>query len=191
MDKDLSRHLAIWGSDLEKVLLGNIRGTTNSWAVFWALSVIERKGICIYPYCSLIKNIGMDGTGVHCGTTSAFDVELDMRTGLMKLPDNICLSDAAECAYIGSYGSPTAHNVNKEKKEKVWVYGLSDFFVRKENAVNTDYYIEGFIDRRKTGYYAGKNIIKPERVSTLDCPKILIMIENLRTCIDIVQFLRQ
>ena len=25
----------------------------------------------------------------------------------------------------------------------------------------------------------------------MDCPKILIMIENLRTCIDIVQFLRQ
>lgn len=57
----------VWGQDLEAMILGNIYGQMNSWAVFWALHVIAKKGLCLSPYRSLIDNIGFDGTGVHCG----------------------------------------------------------------------------------------------------------------------------
>ena len=66
-DEDLSARFHIWGEDLESHLLGNIKGTCNSWAVFWALTVIKKKGYCLAPYQSLIENIGFDGSGVHCG----------------------------------------------------------------------------------------------------------------------------
>jgi len=66
-DEDLSARFHIWGEDLESHLLGNVRGTCNSWAVFWALTVIKKKGFCLAPYQSLIENIGFDGSGVHCG----------------------------------------------------------------------------------------------------------------------------
>lgn len=59
----------IWGADLETYLHGNIDGRCNSWAVFWALLVIEKEGYCLAPYESLVENIGFDGTGVHSGTT--------------------------------------------------------------------------------------------------------------------------
>lgn len=57
----------VWGQDLESYLKGNIDGTCNSWAVFWALQCIKQGGYCPTPFQSLINNIGHDGSGVHCG----------------------------------------------------------------------------------------------------------------------------
>lgn len=39
----------------------------DSWAVRWAYSVFQKKGLSLYPNKSLCINIGFDGTGVHCG----------------------------------------------------------------------------------------------------------------------------
>lgn len=58
---------SVWGEDLESHLKGNIDGTCDSWAVFWALQCIRRGGFCPTPYESLITNIGFDGSGVHSG----------------------------------------------------------------------------------------------------------------------------
>lgn len=63
----LNQQFHIWGEDLESYLLGNVKGICDSWAVFWALKVIEKDGYCVAPYKSLIENIGFDGSGVHCG----------------------------------------------------------------------------------------------------------------------------
>ena len=57
----------LWGEDIEGSLLGNIEGTTDSWAAFWALTVIMKRGYCLAPYESLITNIGYDNTGIHSG----------------------------------------------------------------------------------------------------------------------------
>lgn len=62
-----TERLNIWGPDLPDHLTGNITGKCDSWAVFWALKVIEKDGYCLSPYESLITNIGFDGTGVHSG----------------------------------------------------------------------------------------------------------------------------
>lgn len=67
-DEYLSKQFHIWGEDLESHLLGNVDGRCNSWAVFWSLRVIEKRGYCLTPYFSFVDNIGFDGTGVHCGT---------------------------------------------------------------------------------------------------------------------------
>ena len=66
-EERLAKQLHIWGQDLEAMLKGNIDGYCDSWAVFWALQCIKQEGFCPTPYRSLIKNIGNDGTGVHCG----------------------------------------------------------------------------------------------------------------------------
>lgn len=59
--------LQIWGQDLKEMLLGNILGRCNSWAVFWALKVIEKGGYCLSPHQQLIHNVGFDGSGENCG----------------------------------------------------------------------------------------------------------------------------
>ncbi|SEA83490.1 Glycosyl transferase family 2 [Oribacterium sp. KHPX15] len=87
-DNDLSKWLDVWGRDLEATLHMNVSGETDSWAAFWALSVMKRKGLCLSPYKSLVNNIGFDGTGRHCGCNKPIS-ELDEAARKdFRLPDN-------------------------------------------------------------------------------------------------------
>ena len=96
----LTEELMIWGADLEKTLIYNLKGNCNSWAVFWALLVIYNEGVCINPYQSLIRNIGHDGSGVHCGNTKKFIVQTDKRKNVsFNLPDNVQILDATRKEY--------------------------------------------------------------------------------------------
>ena len=40
--------------------------TINSWAIYWYLSVFKQNGLTLYPQKKLVKNIGLDGSGIHC-----------------------------------------------------------------------------------------------------------------------------
>lgn len=62
----------LWGEDTEACVFGNIDGTTDSWAAFWALTVIMKKGYCLAPYESFITNIGFDNSGVHSKESHPF-----------------------------------------------------------------------------------------------------------------------
>lgn len=45
----------------------NYNGTLNTWAIKWYSSIFLNKGLCLYPKKTLIRNIGFDGSGIHCG----------------------------------------------------------------------------------------------------------------------------
>ena len=47
-------------------VLANCQGSLNTWAVFWSAAVFKQKGLVLEPRESLVKNIGMDGSGEHC-----------------------------------------------------------------------------------------------------------------------------
>jgi hypothetical protein len=49
------------------MLKDQINGKNNSWAVRWHASLILKNKFCLQPTRSIVKNIGFDGTGVHCG----------------------------------------------------------------------------------------------------------------------------
>lgn len=92
----LEKDLHIWGADLENYVRGNIYGTYNSWAAFWALTVIERHGYCLSPYKSLLRNIGLDGTGVHCGSAELIQHLYDEKRFSFLLPEEIKIPDDCE-----------------------------------------------------------------------------------------------
>jgi hypothetical protein len=54
----------------------NERGLIDTWAVFWYASVFQKGGLCLHPKFSMVSNIGHDDTGLHCGKTDTFDVQL-------------------------------------------------------------------------------------------------------------------
>lgn len=99
-DPESNERLCIWGNDLENHIIGNITGQCDSWAVFWALKVIEKGGYCLSPYESLITNIGYDGTGVHSGTNK---VDMKVRPADKMddfiLPDEVRFSDECKEVY--------------------------------------------------------------------------------------------
>ena len=186
-EENMSRYLAIWGNDLEDMVVGNVRGTIDSWAVFWALNIISKGGICINPYKSLIKNIGLDGTGVHCGNDKTYEVLLS-REGkkIFNLPDKIDFREEVVEAFAPLCGSYTAICQKDISKKNILVYGLGKFFLQNEQKVNIEYNIEAFIDQYKKGWFAGKRIIKMNEIKNYQYDKILIMVKNSQECINIV-----
>ncbi|MEO0702458.1 MAG: sugar transferase [Pseudomonadota bacterium] len=45
----------------------NARGDLNTWAIFWYATIFRQNGLCLNPSKSLVLNIGLDGSGEHCG----------------------------------------------------------------------------------------------------------------------------
>lgn len=187
-DKQKSLNLAMWGNDCEQMLLANIAGKIDAWDVYWTLLVIENGGICVNPYESLIENIGWDGSGVHCGVSSRFDVKVSNKIiEDFNLPNDIDILPATQKAFVGLYGSYTA--TNTENKEKVIIYGLGMFFQRYEKEINEQFYIEAFINKRQKGWFAGKKIISLSELSEYDYSKIIIMVQDIQECFHIIKTL--
>lgn len=51
-------------------------GQLDVWGVRWYASMFRENGLCLYPTESLVQNIGMDGSGMHCNASTRFDVRL-------------------------------------------------------------------------------------------------------------------
>lgn len=77
------------------------RGQIDSWAIRWRASAFVRGGLTLWPRVSLVRNFGMDGSGVHCDNTDYFDV---MLADTPIMPDDIPIevNGVAFSAY-GSY----------------------------------------------------------------------------------------
>lgn len=186
-DKVKSAGLALWGRDLEEMLVSRLRGNNDSWAVFWAMKVIEEDGICINPYRSLIRNIGCDGSGVNCGITDFYDVALDEKKHRRyMLPDTADFSLEIEQAFAPLFGSYTAaRHDSKENACPILVYGVGNCFFSNEKEINERYDIVAFVDKYKKGCYAGREIVKPDKIKDYEFEKIVIMVQDEREVLNI------
>ena len=61
-------------------VIGNYNGAINSWAIFWHEVIYKNNEFYINPTKTLLKNIGIDGSGVHHGCHDYFDAELNLFT---------------------------------------------------------------------------------------------------------------
>jgi len=59
-----------------EMLQQHAAGTLDVWGVRWYASMFLQGGLCVYPTESLVQNIGMDGSGMHCNPSTTFDVRL-------------------------------------------------------------------------------------------------------------------
>ena len=55
-----------------KMLRAQQQGKVDSWAIRWYLSVFTKNGLVLYPGKSLVRNMGFDGSGTHCGPETGF-----------------------------------------------------------------------------------------------------------------------
>lgn len=56
-----------------KMLLDQIKGINDSWAVRWHASAFLASKLTLYPGRSLVHNIGNDTSGTHCSETTKYD----------------------------------------------------------------------------------------------------------------------
>jgi len=48
-------------------VVANAHNKINTWAIFWYATIFRNGGLCVNPYFSYAANIGLDGSGMHCG----------------------------------------------------------------------------------------------------------------------------
>lgn len=87
-DKSLRKKFNMLGSyDYYGMLISQIRGKVDSWAIRWNWSVFKRDGLVLYPPKSLVKNTGLDGSGTHGGHAVRRALEVDASVcGLFEFP---------------------------------------------------------------------------------------------------------
>jgi Glycosyl transferase family 2 len=71
----------------KKMLNDQILGLNDSWFVRWYASSIISGKVSIYPRYSLIKNIGLDGSGVHCKKWFLDPFQVELYNSSIKYPD--------------------------------------------------------------------------------------------------------
>ncbi len=64
-------------------------GLVDSWAIRWYLSVFMNNGLVLYPRKTLVRNIGMDGTGTHGDNYELEHNILDNKFMVNTYPDSI------------------------------------------------------------------------------------------------------
>jgi hypothetical protein len=69
----------------------NWQGKADTWAIFWHLAIFSRNGLCLSPSRSLTRNIGQDGSGIHCIQSKENDAYLTevSQTPIVDFPDKI------------------------------------------------------------------------------------------------------
>jgi hypothetical protein len=56
-------------------IIANREGRINTWAIFWYATIFLNKGLCLNPTISYVRNIGLDGSGTHCGNDKSYTFE--------------------------------------------------------------------------------------------------------------------
>lgn len=66
-----------------QMLTDRVEGKNKSWAICWYAMAFLKDMLTLYPAVSLVRNIGFDGSGEHCGDqpedTAVSDREIDVK----------------------------------------------------------------------------------------------------------------
>ena len=75
-NKKLRKEFDQAGPDMTYMLMRQMNGFQDSWAIRWTYQQFKEKMYTLYPRESRVFNLGMDGSGVHCSATDRFEVEM-------------------------------------------------------------------------------------------------------------------
>ena len=103
----------IGGPDLSEMLRLQGSGFIDSWAIRFCYAHNINDMRCIYPRKSLVNNIGLDGSGVHCGEDPRrqhYDLDKNF------LPANYCQSNPVNPEIAKNfYQAFSSNHLGKEK----------------------------------------------------------------------------
>jgi GT2 family glycosyltransferase len=74
------------GYDMVGQLGAQMRGLIDSWALRFGYAAFRNDAWMLIPRRSLTRNIGFDGSGVHCDSTTLFDVDPAQTDWRWRLP---------------------------------------------------------------------------------------------------------
>lgn len=90
-DKKKQREFNKGGNDLSRMLINQAKKGIDTWDIQWCYHNFKKNRFTIYPTISYVENIGMDGTGIHCGKTTGYQNDSLNRNENIKLPSEVVL----------------------------------------------------------------------------------------------------
>jgi len=76
-DRDMEHEFDLEGAyPYTRMLVDQTLGKNHSWAIRWYAKAFLLDKLTLYPGRSMTRNIGMDGSGVHCGLSNQYEVEI-------------------------------------------------------------------------------------------------------------------
>ena len=103
-----------------RMLRNQIKGKNDSWAVRWNASAFVKNKFTLYPGKSLVKNIGLDGSGRHCTKSNSFNgLICDEPISIRNIPIE---EDTLARSQIINYFKATQHGFMKRALKKILNY---------------------------------------------------------------------
>ena len=97
------------GDDLPDMLKLQMEGKLDSWSIRFDYAHHKHRAFCLHPVKSKIQNIGFDGSGVHCGTSSDYQVKLDFSERRARLPPDLQLDPVMVKIFDKRFRTPQSH----------------------------------------------------------------------------------
>jgi hypothetical protein len=124
-DKDEIATLCKGGDDFWPMLQNQYNRKVDSWAVRWQYNMVKAGKLCLRPKYTIVKNIGLDGSGVNCGawdteeavSTPYYDKEEYDITLVKDIQEDKVISDNLR----GHFAIP-AKPTFLERKKKQWLH---------------------------------------------------------------------
>lgn len=100
-----------------EMLKAQINGQNNSWAIKWYASAFLNNKLTLYPYRSLVHNIGNDNTGRHIAKIGIFDNKIDdekIEITNIKLSENSVIRKKIEKFFKKKYSPGILERINRK-----------------------------------------------------------------------------
>jgi hypothetical protein len=101
-----------------RMLLNQIKGLNDSWAIRWHASAFLADMLTLHPGRSMVRNIGNDSSGTHCGNETTYDVELSANPidlSLVEVKSSPIARDAFEAFYRSNQQSVVKRLMRRAK----------------------------------------------------------------------------
>jgi len=76
------------GISYYQMLIDNINGLNDSWAVRWYASTFLKNMNTLFPSRSFVKNIGIDNSGENCNYTTVYDSSINFEYNKLEKNDS-------------------------------------------------------------------------------------------------------
>ena len=104
----------MWGQ-----IEANDCGKINTWAIFWYATLFTHGGLCLAPTLSLVRNIGLDNSGIHCGSSPMQQITHDIDIKIIYFPSKIKIDKAEYKKNIAFYNKMYHRNLAKRIVERI------------------------------------------------------------------------
>lgn len=131
-DRNFKDQMRFGTLDFYEMLQSQVSGRLDSWAVRYYTSMLLQNGVFLFPNKSLLRNIGFDGSGIHCQLEDKLEQDI---TNYIK-PKKIEVSidpNIYDNFQVNNYQKKITVKNIKKKLKKILAPELLHYYRRKNN----------------------------------------------------------